>query len=44
MRLMDLNADLGEGFGPWAMGADTEMLDVVNSANMLAVGTLVMPP
>ena len=38
MRLMDLNADLGEGFGPWAMGADTEMLDVVNSANIACGG------
>src|SRR5512137_2885926 len=33
MRI-DLNADLGEGFGPWRMGDDTAMLDVVTSANV----------
>jgi UPF0271 protein len=30
---MDLNADLGEGFGSWAMGDDSALLDVVTSAN-----------
>ncbi|HET6876252.1 MAG TPA: 5-oxoprolinase subunit PxpA [Jatrophihabitans sp.] len=31
---MDLNADLGEGFGAWSMGADEELLKIVTSANI----------
>jgi len=31
---VDLNSDLGEGFGPWSMGDDETMLDVVTSANV----------
>ena len=31
---LNLNADLGESFGPWAMGNDAALLDVVNSANI----------
>lgn len=31
---IDLNADLGEGFGPYRMGEDEAMLDVVSSANV----------
>ncbi|AGZ45222.1 LamB/YcsF family protein [Actinoplanes friuliensis] len=31
---MDLNSDLGEGFGTWRLGDDTAMLDVVSSANI----------
>lgn len=31
---IDLNADLGEGFGAWSMGDDAAMLDVVTSANI----------
>jgi len=31
---IDLNADLGEGFGRWALGDDSAMLDVVTSANV----------
>lgn len=31
---MDLNSDLGESFGPWRMGDDASMLDVVTSANV----------
>lgn len=31
---IDLNADLGEGFGPWAMGADEALLQVITSANI----------
>ncbi|MFC0627062.1 LamB/YcsF family protein [Kribbella deserti] len=31
---MDLNADLGEGFGSWSMGDDLALLDVVTSANV----------
>lgn len=33
MRI-DLNADLGESYGPWRMGRDAEMLDIVTSANI----------
>ncbi|MCC6305077.1 MAG: LamB/YcsF family protein [Rhodobacteraceae bacterium] len=33
MRI-DLNADLGEGFGPWTMGDDAAMLDLVTTANV----------
>ncbi|WP_194832473.1 LamB/YcsF family protein [Nocardia sp. XZ_19_369] len=31
---LDLNSDLGEGFGPWQMGDDAAMLDIVTSANI----------
>ena len=31
---IDLNADLGESFGAWTMGADDELLGVVTSANV----------
>jgi len=31
---MDLNADLGEGFGIWRLGDDEAMLDLVTSANV----------
>jgi len=31
---IDLNADLGESFGPWVLGDDEAMLDVVTSANV----------
>jgi 5-oxoprolinase (ATP-hydrolysing) subunit A len=31
---IDLNADLGEGFGRWQLGDDEALLDVVTSANM----------
>lgn len=31
---LNLNADLGESFGPWAMGNDAALLDVVDSANI----------
>ena len=31
---MDLNADLGEGFGRWTLGEDEALLDVVTSANV----------
>lgn len=33
-RLLNLNADLGESFGPWKMGSDGAMLGIVNSANV----------
>ena len=31
---MDLNSDLGEGFGAWRMGDDAAMLAIVSSANV----------
>lgn len=31
---VDLNADLGESFGPWPMGRDPEVLEVITSANI----------
>ena len=34
MARIDLNSDLGEGFGAWTMGDDTEMLALVSSANI----------
>ena len=37
MRI-DLNSDLGEGFGPWSMGDDAAMLDLVTSANIACGG------
>lgn len=33
MRI-DLNADLGEGYGPWRMGDDEALLELVSSANI----------
>ncbi len=33
-RRINLNADLGESFGPWVMGADAAMLAIVASANI----------
>ncbi len=35
---MDLNSDLGEGFGPWTMGDDAAMLGIVTSANIACGG------
>lgn len=31
---IDINSDLGESFGPWPMGDDARMLDIVSSANI----------
>ena len=31
---ININADLGESFGNWKMGSDSEMLSLVNSANL----------
>lgn len=31
---VDLNADMGESFGPWTMGDDAALLEVVTSANI----------
>lgn len=33
-RKVDLNSDMGEGFGPWKMGDDAALLDIVTSANV----------
>lgn len=33
-KSVDLNADMGESYGPWAMGDDTALLDIVSSANI----------
>ncbi|MEW7009461.1 LamB/YcsF family protein [Lentilitoribacter sp. EG35] len=38
MTHIDLNADLGESFGPWVMGSDAEMMDVITSANIACGG------
>jgi len=35
---IDLNSDLGEGFGPWRMGDDAAILGVVTSANIACGG------
>lgn len=34
MMDIDLNADLGEGYGPWRMGDDEALLGVLSSANL----------
>jgi 5-oxoprolinase (ATP-hydrolysing) subunit A len=34
MDVVDLNSDLGESFGAYTIGNDTEMLDIVSSANI----------
>ncbi|WP_019953599.1 LamB/YcsF family protein [Yoonia vestfoldensis] len=31
---VDLNADMGESFGPWTMGDDAALLDIITSANV----------
>ena len=31
---IDLNADLGESFGPWKMGDDAAILGIVTTANV----------
>ena len=33
-RSIDLNADVGESFGPWRMGADDELIPLVTSVNV----------
>lgn len=35
---IDLNSDLGEGYGPWRMGDDAAILDLVTSANVACGG------
>ncbi len=34
IAMIDLNADLGESFGPWRMGDDEAMFDIVSSASI----------
>jgi UPF0271 protein len=34
MKTVDLNADMGESFGPWVMGHDADLMQVITSANM----------
>ena len=38
MKLIDINADLGESFGPWKMGEDEKILNIVSSANIACGG------
>ena len=33
-RTIDLNADVGESFGPWRMGSDEELIPLVTSVNI----------
>lgn len=33
-KTVDLNADMGESFGPWIMGDDMAVLEIVTSANI----------
>jgi 5-oxoprolinase (ATP-hydrolysing) subunit A len=37
-QTIDLNSDLGEGFGPWQMSEDKEMLGIVTSASIACGG------
>ena len=38
MPTVDLNADMGESFGPWKMGDDAALLSIVTSANVACGG------
>ena len=38
MAYVDLNADMGESFGPWKMGDDAALLNIVSSANIACGG------
>lgn len=38
VQRIDLNSDLGEGFGPWRMGDDEAVLSLVTSANVACGG------
>lgn len=38
MPSVDLNADMGESFGPWQMGDDASLLKIVTSANIACGG------
>ena len=34
MKKFNLNADMGESYGPWKMGDDGALLDIVSTANL----------
>lgn len=34
MKFIDLNSDMGESYGPYTMGNDSRLLDIVSSANV----------
>lgn len=38
MPTVDLNADMGESFGPWKMGDDAALLKIISSANIACGG------
>lgn len=38
MPYVDLNADMGESYGPWKMGDDAALLNIVTSANIACGG------
>lgn len=38
MPTVDLNADMGESYGPWKMGDDATLLQIVTSANVACGG------
>ena len=38
MTTVDLNADMGESFGPWRMGNDAALLKIISSANIACGG------
>ncbi len=38
MPSVDLNADMGESFGPWKMGDDAALLKIITSANIACGG------
>lgn len=38
MPTVDLNADMGESFGPWEMGDDASLLKIITSANIACGG------
>ena len=38
MTTVDLNADMGESFGPWTMGDDAALLKILTSANIACGG------
>ena len=37
-KKLNLNADLGEGFGPWRLTDDAALMDLVTSANVACGG------
>ena len=37
-KKLNLNADLGEGFGPWRLTDDAALMDIVTSANVACGG------